>query len=68
MKLANEELHRNTKTISQCQIFHNNLCLYSFLFSLKSYDVHVPRETGNNAYAKFWADKQRVLHGIFDTG
>ena len=21
----------------------------------------VPRETGNNAYAKFWRDKQRVL-------
>ena len=21
----------------------------------------VPRETGNNAYAEFWRDKQRVL-------
>ena len=24
-----------------------------------------PRETGNNAYAKFWRDKQRVLHMVF---
>ena len=25
----------------------------------------VPRETGNNAYAKFWRDKQRVLWTVF---
>ena len=31
-------------------------CLY-FLLGL----TMVPRETGNNAYAKFWRDKQRVL-------
>ena len=31
-------------------------CFY-FLLDVKM----IPRETGNNGYAKFWVDKQRVL-------
>ena len=37
------------------KILHNH-CL-QFLFGVKM----APRETGNNAYAKFWDDKQRAL-------
>ena len=36
-------------------------CLY-FLLGL----TMVPRESGNNAYAKFWWDKQRVSFSIFE--
>ena len=43
--------------------YHNALCLIvipnfcMFLLGVKM----VPRETENNAYAKFWGDKQRAL-------
>ena len=49
------------------QKYHNTLCLpskrlhkYCFYFLLGS--LEVPRETGNNAYAKFWrANKEYYL-------
>ena len=46
--------------------YHNTLCLslkilhkycLQFLLGVKM----APRETENNAYAKFWGDKQRAL-------
>ena len=43
--------------ISQYQKYHNIKYRFYFLLGL----TMVPRETGNNAYAKFWRDKQRVL-------
>ena len=36
--------------------YHNALCL-QFLLGVDM----APRETENNAYAKFWGDKQRLL-------
>ena len=48
---------KNTIILFVCpsKILHKH-CFY-FLLGLTT----VPRETGNNAYAKFWRDKQRVL-------
>ena len=48
---------KNTIILFACppKILHKH-CFY-FLLGL----TMIPRETGNNAYAKFWVDKQRVL-------
>ena len=37
---------------------HNSVCLSSQILHKHR---ETGRETGNNAYAKFWGDKQRVL-------
>ena len=48
---------KNTIILFVCpsKILHKH-CFY-FLLGL----IMVPRQTGNNAYAKFWREKQRVL-------
>ena len=57
MQLATPE---NTITYHNAFFFHLKIlhkhCL-QFLLGVKM----APRETENNAYAKFWGDKQRVL-------
>ena len=52
---------KNTIMFFVCpsKIMHKH-CFY-FLLGL----TMIPRESGNNAYAKFWRDKQRVYCGIF---
>ena len=48
---------KNTIILFVCppKVLHKH-CLY-FLLGL----TMIPKETGNNVYAKFWVDKQRVL-------
>ena len=50
-------LFKNTIILSVCPSkILDKYCFY-FLLGMTT----VPRETGNNAYAEFWRDKQRVL-------
>ena len=48
------------------QILHKRCLLFPLRVEI------APRETENNAYAKFWGDQQRalsnVMHGIFWSG
>ena len=41
--------------------YHNTLCLYKHCFQFLLGLTMVPRENRNNAKAKFWGDKERVL-------
>ena len=59
-------------TVGQFGKYHNTLCLspqilhkHCFCFLLGP--LYVPRETGNNAYAKFWGTNKEY-YGIFRTG
>ena len=57
-------------TISQYKKYHSTLvhpkCCISIVFYFLLGLLLVSRETGNNAYAKYWRDKQSW--GIFDIG
>ena len=48
---------KNTIILLVCPSKIFDKCRFYFLLGL----TIVPRETGNNAYAKFWRDEQRVL-------
>ena len=61
---------KNSRLIGHFGKYHNTLCLspkYTHCFCFLLGPLKVPRETGNNAYAKF-GGTNKEYYGIFQSG